>query len=260
MHPDIQELISIFNFPFSIHVMTDDSLPQSEILLYQAEDGRTRIECRLEDETIWLTQAQIAELFQVTVPTVNEHLKGIWDEGELASGATIRSFRIVRTEGRREAARDIEHYRLEAILAVGYRVRSHRGTQFRQWAVTTACTSGPRCINVAATSSLGSCGFASWAPPNSSTGEHTGTLLIELDSTWATWSSQSLERTFAHELGHFMGLNNYTAACGVNDAAMQATFVCGPGATPSTTVSMNDDYLPAVNTVYGGKSKLSCGF
>jgi len=65
---------------------------------------------------------------------VNEHLKGIWAEDELAPAATIRSFRIVRTEGRREVARDIEHYRLEAILAVGYRVRSHRGTQFRQWA------------------------------------------------------------------------------------------------------------------------------
>ena len=114
--------------------MTDEPRPQSEIVLYQTEDGRTRIQCRLEDETIWLTQAQIAELFQVTVPTVNEHLKGIWDEGELAPGATIRSFRIVRTEGHREVARDIEHYRLEAILAVGYRVRSHRGTQFRQWA------------------------------------------------------------------------------------------------------------------------------
>lgn len=114
--------------------MSDGRVSQSEIILYQTEDGRTRVQCRLEDETIWLTQAQIADLFQVTVPTVNEHLKGIWAEDELAPAATIRSFRIVRTEGRREVARDIEHYRLEAILAVGYRVRSHRGTQFRQWA------------------------------------------------------------------------------------------------------------------------------
>lgn len=114
--------------------MTDAPGPQSDILLYQTEDGRTRIQCRLEDDTIWLTQAQIADLFQVTVPTVNEHLKGIWDDDELAPGATIRSFRIVRTEGRREVARALEHYRLEAILAVGYRIRSHRGTQFRQWA------------------------------------------------------------------------------------------------------------------------------
>ena len=114
--------------------MSDEPLPQSEIILYQTEDGRTRIQCRFENETLWLTQALISELFQVTVPTVNEHLKGIYAEGELAAGATIRKFRIVRLEGSREVAREIEHYNLEAILAVGFRVRGHRGTQFRQWA------------------------------------------------------------------------------------------------------------------------------
>jgi len=114
--------------------MSDEPLPQSEIILYQTEDGRTRVQCRFENETLWLTQALIAELFQVTVPTVNEHLKGIFAEGELAA-ATIRNFRIVRLEGRREVTRDIEHYNLDAILAVGFRVRSHRGTQFRQWAI-----------------------------------------------------------------------------------------------------------------------------
>lgn len=111
-----------------------DEIPRSSIILYQTEDGRTRIECRFESETIWLTQALIAELFQITVPTVSEHLKGIYDDGELVPGPTIRKFRIVRLEGTREVARDIEHYSLPAILAVGYRVRSHRGTQFRQWA------------------------------------------------------------------------------------------------------------------------------
>lgn len=114
--------------------MPDDPAPQSSIILYQTEDGRTRIECRFENETIWLTQALIAELFQVTVPTVNEHLKGIYAEGELPEGPTIRKFRIVRLEGTREVAREIEHYSLSAILAVGYRIRSPRGTQFRQWA------------------------------------------------------------------------------------------------------------------------------
>jgi Virulence protein len=114
--------------------MPDNELPQSSIVLYQTEDGRTRIQCRFEDETLWLTQGHIAELFQVTVPTVNEHLKGIFAEGELASEATIRKFRIVRFEGARQVARELEHYSLPAILAVGYRVRSHRGTQFRQWA------------------------------------------------------------------------------------------------------------------------------
>jgi hypothetical protein len=114
--------------------MSDEPLPQSEIILYQTEDGRTRVQCRFENETLWLTQALISELFQVSVPTVNEHLKGIYAEGELAAGATIRKFRIVRLEGSREVAREIEHYNLDAILAVGFRVGSQRGTQFRQWA------------------------------------------------------------------------------------------------------------------------------
>ncbi|HMN41359.1 MAG TPA: virulence RhuM family protein [Phycisphaerales bacterium] len=108
--------------------------PASSLILYQTEDGRTRIECRFEHETLWLSQAVMAELFQVTVPTVNEHLRGLIDEGEIDPGATIRSFRIVRAEGSRRVAREIEHYSLPAILAVGYRVRSPRGTQFRQWA------------------------------------------------------------------------------------------------------------------------------
>jgi hypothetical protein len=111
--------------------MPDHTPPRSSIVLYQTEDGRTRIQCRFEEETIWLTQALISELFQVTVPTVNEHLKGIFAEDELDAEATIRKFRIVRREGAREVARKIEHYSLPAILAVGYRVRSHRGTQFR---------------------------------------------------------------------------------------------------------------------------------
>jgi hypothetical protein len=114
--------------------MPDSQPPQSSIILYQTEDGRTRIQCRFENETIWLTQMLIAELFQISVPTVNEHLKGIFAEGELVRAATIRKFRIVRSEGTRQVTREIEHYSLPAILAVGYRVRSHRGTQFRQWA------------------------------------------------------------------------------------------------------------------------------
>jgi len=114
--------------------MVEHDAPQSSIVLYQTEDGRTRIECRFEDETIWLTQALIAELFQKDVRTINEHLVNIFDEGELGREATIRKFRMVRTEGNREVSREIEHYNLEAIIAVGYRVRSDRGTQFRRWA------------------------------------------------------------------------------------------------------------------------------
>ncbi len=114
--------------------MSDKDLPQSSLILYQTEDGRTRIQCRFEDETVWLTQKLMAELFQIGVGTVNHHLKAIFAEGELVPEATIRHYRIVQKEGSREIAREVEYYRLEAILAVGYRVRSHRGTQFRQWA------------------------------------------------------------------------------------------------------------------------------
>ena len=115
--------------------MSDEPLPQSEIILYQTEDGRTRVQCRFEDETLWLTQGLIAELFEKDVRTINEHLMNIFEEGELRRDATIRKFRIVRLEGAREVAREVEHYNLDAILAVGFRVRSHRGTQFRQWAL-----------------------------------------------------------------------------------------------------------------------------
>jgi hypothetical protein len=114
--------------------MSDEPLPQSEIILYQTEDGRTRVQCRFENETMWLTQAQIAELFQTTPQNVTLHLKAIFAEGELAEVATCKDYLQVRSEGGREVSRKLRHYRLEAILAVGYRVRSHRGTQFRQWA------------------------------------------------------------------------------------------------------------------------------
>ena len=115
-------------------VIPSSPTPGSEFLLYQTEDGRTRIQCRLENETIWLTQAQIAELFQTTPQNVTLHLKAIFAEGELAEAATCKEYLQVRAEGGREVTRKLRHYRLEAILAVGYRVRSQRGTQFRQWA------------------------------------------------------------------------------------------------------------------------------
>jgi len=115
--------------------MPDEPSPQSSLILYQTEDGRTRIQCRFEDETVWLTQKLIAELFQKDVRTINEHLGNIFEEGELSRAATIRKFRIVRLEGVRQITRAVEHYNLDAILAVGFRVRSHRGTQFRQWAI-----------------------------------------------------------------------------------------------------------------------------
>jgi hypothetical protein len=108
--------------------------PPADLVLYQTEDGRTRIECRLEEENLWLTQAQMGELYQKDVKTINEHLLNIYEDKELEESSTIRKFRIVRIEGNREVAREISHYSLQAVLAVGFRVRSKRGTQFRQWA------------------------------------------------------------------------------------------------------------------------------
>ncbi|NGX43179.1 MAG: hypothetical protein K940chlam7_01470 [Chlamydiae bacterium] len=106
----------------------------SNLMLYQTEDGSTRIEVHLQEETVWLSQKLMAELFQKNVRTINEHIQNIYEEGELESKSTIRKFRIVQKEGNREVARDIDFYNLDLIISVGYRVSSHRGTQFRIWA------------------------------------------------------------------------------------------------------------------------------
>lgn len=106
----------------------------SEIIIYSTEDGKSRIQVRLEDGTVWLSQKLIAELFQVAVHTVNEHIKNIYAEGEVPTEATIRNFRIVQKEGSREVSRDVEFYNLDLIMAVGFRVRSEHGIQFRRWA------------------------------------------------------------------------------------------------------------------------------
>jgi len=111
-----------------------DDTPKGELILYQTEDGRTRIECRFDGETVWLTQAQMAELFLTTPQNITQHLREIYAEGELDEAATCKAFLQVRTEGARQVSRNLRFYSLEAILAVGFRVRSHRGTQFRKWA------------------------------------------------------------------------------------------------------------------------------
>lgn len=110
---------------------------QGQFIIFEASDGQSQIECRFEADNLWLSQQLIAELYQKSVPTINEHLKNIYDEGELEQNATIRNFRIVRQEGSRQVTREIAHYNLDAILSVGYRVRSKAGTQFRQWATRT---------------------------------------------------------------------------------------------------------------------------
>ncbi len=110
---------------------------QNQIEIYQAKDGSTQINVQFEQETVWLTQAQMAELFGKDVRTINEHLKNIYASEELRSDSTIRKFRIVRQEGTRQVKRNLDHYNLDAIISVGYRVNSKRGTQFRIWATQT---------------------------------------------------------------------------------------------------------------------------
>ena len=105
-----------------------------EIVFYQSEEGKIRLEARLENETLWLTQQQMAELFQTTVPNINMHIKNVFDEGELQSEATIKDFLIVRQEGDRRVQRKLTNYSLDVVISVGYRVKSLIATRFRIWA------------------------------------------------------------------------------------------------------------------------------
>src|SRR3990170_3577784 len=107
---------------------------KSELILYQTEDGKTRIEVRLQGESVWLTLSQMAELFQVDKSGISRHLKNIYETGELRPEATIANFATVQQEGSRSVQRALEYYSLDAIISVGYRVNSIRGTQFRIWA------------------------------------------------------------------------------------------------------------------------------
>lgn len=106
----------------------------SEILIYQNPDGNIKIDVRLEEETVWLTQEQMATLFGKGRSTVTEHIINVFEEGELEQNRTCRKFRLVRQEGKREIEREIDHYNLDVIISVGYRVKSPQGTQFRIWA------------------------------------------------------------------------------------------------------------------------------
>lgn len=106
----------------------------AEFLVFSAQTNENTIEVMVQDETVWLTQKMIAALFEVEVNTINYHLKEIYKSAELQASATIRKFRIVQTEGKRDVSREIEFYNLDAIISIGYRVNSVRATQFRQWA------------------------------------------------------------------------------------------------------------------------------
>ena len=106
----------------------------SEFLIYQTEGGKTQISVVLENETLWLSQKQLTELFGKAKGTISEHIKHIFEDGELTPAATVRLFRTVQTEGSRTVEREVEHYNLDMVLALGYRVRSQAGVRFRQWA------------------------------------------------------------------------------------------------------------------------------
>lgn len=108
----------------------------SEIVLYTTEDGQTKINVQLENETVWLTQKQLVELYQVAKSTVSEHIKNIYADEELLPEATVRKIRTVQIEGSREVSREIDYYNLEMIIALGYRINSKVATRFRQWATT----------------------------------------------------------------------------------------------------------------------------
>jgi len=106
-----------------------------EIVIYQTEDGQTKIDVRMEDETVWLTQAAMAELFQTTKQNISLHINNAFSEGELLPEATVKEYLTVQTEGERSVKRNVNYYNLDAIISVGYRVKSLRGTQFRRWAL-----------------------------------------------------------------------------------------------------------------------------
>lgn len=106
----------------------------SQLLIYQAEDGQTKIEVQLQDETVWLAQKHMAELFQTTKQNISLHVQNIFDEGELPPESTVKEFLTVRFEGSREVSRRLVHYNLDMIISVGYRIKSHVATRFRQWA------------------------------------------------------------------------------------------------------------------------------
>lgn len=110
------------------------SVPGGEFLLYQTEDGRSRIEVRMQGETVWLTLNQMAEMFQTSKQNISQHIATICESGELQPEATVKKFLTVQQEGSREVSRQLEYYNLDMIISVGYRVNSIRGTQFRIWA------------------------------------------------------------------------------------------------------------------------------
>jgi hypothetical protein len=116
---------------------TDYATMSNQLVLYRSPDGEVKVEVLYRDENFWMPQKAIAELFGVRVPAISKHLSNIYESGELKREATVSSLEIVRTEGTRQVTRTVEHYNLDAIIAIGYRVSSYQATQFRIWATET---------------------------------------------------------------------------------------------------------------------------
>ncbi|MDV6327511.1 RhuM family protein [Idiomarina sp. Sol25] len=108
-----------------------------QVQIFESQDGQAQIEVALQEDTVWLSQSQMAELFDTSTDNISLHLKNIYREAELAENSTTEDFSVVRQEGKRAVRRQIKHYNLDAIISVGYRISSKRATQFRQWATRT---------------------------------------------------------------------------------------------------------------------------
>ena len=115
--------------------MMNGNNPNSEMVVYVGDDGKPQIQARLQDENMWLTQVQLAQVFQTTRQNIGQHIKNIYEEKELDPSATIKKFFIVQTESDREVSRNIEHYSLDTVIELGYRVKSNIATNFRIWAI-----------------------------------------------------------------------------------------------------------------------------
>ena len=122
--------------------MSRNEEQHSAIEIFQSEDGDVNLEVKLEDETVWLTQTQMCDLFGRDKSTISRHIRNVFDEGELDPEGTVAYFATVQTEGHRTVERTVEHYNLDIVISVGYRVKSQRGVQFRRWA--TRMIGGPR--------------------------------------------------------------------------------------------------------------------
>ena len=114
--------------------MKEENKQQPDIVIYTTDDGQAKVQVKIEDETVWLTQAGLAELYHTTKQNISLHIQNIYDEDELPEDSTVKEYLTVQTEGARQVSRQVKHYNLDMIISVGYRIKSQIATRFRQWA------------------------------------------------------------------------------------------------------------------------------